>query len=110
MKLRRAENFPDAFDENIHGPDMDRPVGHLENAVVNPEALAARSATAEWIRDALEHVPAEYRDALVLRELEGLSYKEIASVAEVPIGTVMSRLARARKQLRERLHLEREES
>jgi RNA polymerase sigma-70 factor (ECF subfamily) len=110
LKLRRAEDLHDTFDENIHGADMDSPAGHTENAAVNPETSAARSATAEWIRDALEHLPAEYREALVLRELEGLSYKEIASVAEVPIGTVMSRLARARKQLREQLHLEREES
>jgi RNA polymerase sigma-70 factor (ECF subfamily) len=46
----------------------------------------------------------EFREALVLRELEGLSYKEIAEVAEVPIGTIMSRLARARKQLQEFLN------
>ena len=47
--------------------------------------------------------PAEYREAVVLRELEGLSYKEIADVARVPVGTVMSRLARARKQLQQSL-------
>ena len=48
---------------------------------------------------ALEALPLEFREALVLRELEGLSYKEIAEVADVPVGTVMSRLARARRQL-----------
>lgn len=51
---------------------------------------------AAHLRQALEALPAEFREALVLRELEGLSYKEIAEVADVPIGTVMSRLARAR--------------
>ena len=51
------------------------------------------------MRAALETLPLEFREALVLRELEGLSYKEIAEVAEVPVGTVMSRLARARRQL-----------
>ena len=51
------------------------------------------------LRTALEELPAEFREALVLRELEGLSYKEIADVADVPLGTVMSRLARARRQL-----------
>jgi RNA polymerase sigma-70 factor (ECF subfamily) len=56
------------------------------------------------LRAALEELPVEFREALVLRELEGLSYKEIAEVAEVPIGTIMSRLARARKQLQEFLN------
>ena len=51
------------------------------------------------LRSALEALPVEFREALVLRELEGLSYKEIAEVADVPVGTVMSRLARARRQL-----------
>jgi RNA polymerase sigma-70 factor (ECF subfamily) len=49
---------------------------------------------------ALEALPAEYREAIVMREMEGLSYKEIAGAAGVPIGTVMSRLARARDRLR----------
>jgi RNA polymerase sigma-70 factor, ECF subfamily len=56
-------------------------------------------ADAAALRTALEALPLEFREALVLHELEGLSYKEIAEVAEVPIGTVMSRLARARRQL-----------
>lgn len=51
------------------------------------------------LRKALEQLPAEFREALVLREVEGLSYKEIADVADVPVGTVMSRLARARAHL-----------
>jgi RNA polymerase sigma-70 factor (ECF subfamily) len=110
LKLRRAEDLHDPFDQDIHSPAIDRPAEQARSAAANPEALAARSATAERIGDALERLPAEYREALVLRELEGLSYKEIASIAEIPIGTVMSRLARARKQLRKHLHLEREES
>ncbi len=56
-------------------------------------------ADAGVLRAALEALPPEFREALVLRELEGLSYKEIAEVAAVPVGTVMSRLARARRQL-----------
>ena len=54
---------------------------------------------ANVLRAALEALPLEFREALVLRELEGFSYKEIAEVADVPVGTVMSRLARARRQL-----------
>ena len=57
------------------------------------------SADTDVLRAALEALPLEFREALVLRELEGLSYKEIADVIEVPVGTVMSRLARARRQL-----------
>ena len=54
---------------------------------------------AESVREGLSQLAVEFREVLVLRELEGLSYKEIAQVAGVPIGTVMSRLARGRKQL-----------
>jgi len=61
------------------------------------------SADTDILRAALEALPLEFREALVLRELEGLSYKEIAEIAEVPVGTVMSRLARARRQLQDTL-------
>ena len=62
-------------------------------------ASSFHSADTDVLRAALEGLPLEFREALVLRELEGLSYKEIADVVEVPVGTVMSRLARARRQL-----------
>ena len=62
-------------------------------------ASSFHSADTDALRAALEALPMEFREALVLRELEGLSYKEIAEIAEVPVGTVMSRLARARRQL-----------
>ena len=65
--------------------------------------LTFQNADADVLRIALEELPVEFREALVLRELEGLSYKEIADVADVPVGTVMSRLARARKQLQTHL-------
>lgn len=68
-----------------------------------PEAQAIRRADSQLLRVALEQLPLEFREALVLRELEGLSYKEIADVAGVPLGTVMSRLSRARLQLRRAL-------
>lgn len=56
---------------------------------------------AQSLRQALDELPAEYREVIVLRELEELSYKEIAGIAGIPIGTVMSRLARARRRLQE---------
>jgi RNA polymerase sigma-70 factor (ECF subfamily) len=64
-----------------------------------PEAQCIRDADRQLLREALESLPPEFREALVLRELEGLSYKEIADIANVALGTVMSRLARARQQL-----------
>jgi RNA polymerase sigma-70 factor (ECF subfamily) len=64
-----------------------------------PEAQVLRRADAQVLRGALQDLPLEFREALVLREIEGLSYKEIAEVAGVPLGTVMSRLSRGRKQL-----------
>jgi RNA polymerase sigma factor (sigma-70 family) len=70
---------------------------------LGPEAQVLRHADGQLVRGALEELSEEFREALVLRELEGLSYKEIADVAGVPLGTVMSRLARGRKQLQQAL-------
>jgi RNA polymerase sigma-70 factor (ECF subfamily) len=66
----------------------------------NPEARLLRMADGRALEVALRELPDEFREAFLLREVEGLSYKEIADVAAVPIGTVMSRLSRARAQLR----------
>jgi RNA polymerase sigma factor (sigma-70 family) len=55
------------------------------------------------VRQAVETLPIEHREVVVLRELEGLSYKEIAAIAGIPLGRVMSRLARAREKLHEQL-------
>lgn len=69
----------------------------------NPEFLAIRKCDDALVRQALEELAPQLREAIVLRELEGLSYQEIAAVTEVPIGTVMSRLSRGRQQLHRRL-------
>jgi RNA polymerase sigma-70 factor, ECF subfamily len=66
---------------------------------LDPEALVIQRQTVDTVRQTLEALPADFREVLVLRELEGLSYKEIATVVGIPIGTVMSRLARARERL-----------
>ena len=66
---------------------------------LDPEEQLLQQQTVTRVRAALEQLPAEFREVIVLRELEGLSYKEIAAVARVPIGTVMSRLARGRERL-----------
>jgi RNA polymerase sigma-70 factor, ECF subfamily len=65
----------------------------------DPEALLIKNANSELIRQAIGQLPFEYREILILRELEELSYKEIAQIAEIPLGTVMSRLSRARREL-----------
>lgn len=69
----------------------------------NPESLAIRRGDQERVRQALVELPRPLREAIVLRELEGLTYQQIATVTETPIGTVMSRLARGRQQLQQRL-------
>ena len=68
-----------------------------------PETELLRSAEVAEVRAQIEALPEPFRETLVLRELEDLSYKEIAQMSAVPIGTVMSRLARARKLLAEAL-------
>jgi len=75
-----------------------------DNAL-DPEERLLQQHTVALVREALEQLPVDFREVIVLREIEGLSYKEIAAVAGVPIGTVMSRLARARERLQTILKL-----
>ncbi|HTF70066.1 MAG TPA: sigma-70 family RNA polymerase sigma factor [Edaphobacter sp.] len=70
---------------------------------LDPEALLIREANLQLVHQALEELPFEYREIIVLRELEELSYKEIAKIVDIPLGTVMSRLSRARRELYARL-------
>jgi RNA polymerase sigma-70 factor (ECF subfamily) len=70
---------------------------------LNPERLFLQRADRQMMLDAIEALPVTFREAVVLRELEGLSYQQIATVTDVPLGTVMSRLARGRRQLQQRL-------
>jgi RNA polymerase sigma factor (sigma-70 family) len=71
----------------------------VDIAAVTPEQAAMRKAELRTLADAVASLPLQYREVLILRELEELSYKEIARIANIPIGTVMSRLARARDLL-----------
>jgi RNA polymerase sigma-70 factor, ECF subfamily len=81
--------------EIVHGDNeaVDTAVDH---AAASPEQTAVRNAELRVLSDAVAALPLQYREVLILRELEELSYKEIARVTEIPVGTVMSRLARAR--------------
>jgi len=78
---------------------VDSPQVLLVDDDLDPEEQLVRQHTVLRVREALEQLPGDFREVLVLRELEGLSYKEIASVVGIPVGTVMSRLARGRERL-----------
>lgn len=80
------------FDEEIHTVDEDS---------LNPSSLVLKNADMEMLKQSLEQLPDEFREVVVLRDLEELSYKQIAEVTNVPLGTVMSRLARARARLKQ---------
>ncbi len=73
-----------------------------------PESTLLRAVDAGAVQTALEGLPAEFREVVVLRELEQCSYKEIADIVQIPMGTVMSRLSRARKALHTRLSAHRD--
>ena len=94
LKQNQTNKLEAVFDEDIHS---------LESDYSSPETLLLESMDRQLLKHALEDLPLEFREVLIMRELEGLSYKEIAGVADLPIGTVMSRLARARKRLQVRL-------
>jgi RNA polymerase sigma-70 factor (ECF subfamily) len=90
LERNRARTPAAAFDEEKHG-QADTP----------PETPLQRQEDREMLDRALGQLPAEFREVIVLRELEGLSYKEIAAITGAPLGTVMSRLARGRDRLQE---------
>lgn len=94
---RRADGVAAEFDETQHSDAV---------ADEHPEGELLRTAAKETLARALDRLAPEFREAIVLRELEGLSYKEISEVAGVPVGTVMSRLSRARTRLQEALRKE----
>src|SRR6266852_5379202 len=94
LKRGARREMETEFDDEMHSP---------ETEAANPEDLLERSRDSETLGRALEELPEEFREVVVMRELEGMAYKEIAEVAGVPIGTVMSRLARARKRLQQTL-------
>src|SRR5476649_2907961 len=93
IKKLRSHETPEPFDEEIH-----QTMGESEM-----QEAFRQKANAESLHGALEKLPDEFREIIVLHDLEGLAYKEIAVVANIPIGTVMSRLARARGRLRDEI-------
>ncbi len=90
LRRERGHREEMEFDEELHGG---------EDFSTNPEMVLMRKADIEAVRQAIETLPPEFREVLILRELEDCTYKEIAGIAGIPVGTVMSRLSRARRQL-----------
>jgi RNA polymerase sigma-70 factor (ECF subfamily) len=88
LEKNRQVELMTEFDEDLH-----------PQSSATPEALAIAGDNRERLARALETLPVRYREVIILRELEGCSYKEIAAITSVPIGTVMSALARARQRL-----------
>jgi RNA polymerase sigma-70 factor (ECF subfamily) len=90
LRSNRRHEEAVEFDEELHG---------AADLSASPEAVLMRAGDVDSVRQAIASLPAVFREVIVLRELEGCAYKEIADIAGVPIGTVMSRLTRARHQL-----------
>src|SRR5437763_10755908 len=92
LKKNHAVDLTTTFDEEIHGSVRES---------VSPATILEHAEDAELVKQAMDELPAEFREILALRHQEGLSYKEIADISQIPLGTVMSRLARARDKLKE---------
>jgi RNA polymerase sigma-70 factor (ECF subfamily) len=90
LQRNRARELTDPIDDSPQEALID---------FANPELRLLRQADAQMVHEALARLPLEFREVMVMREMEELSYKEIAAIADLPIGTVMSRLARGRKRL-----------
>lgn len=97
------------FDETTHSTQVSEQVSAQQGSSYgigcNPESIVASHDTSRIVNQALEQLPQPFREILILKEMEELSYKEIAGVVGIPVGTVMSRLARGRKMLIDSLKL-----
>lgn len=94
VRRKKTGNVESVYNEEIHDVDIEGP---------NPETILINSENIKLVRETLEKLPLEFREVIILREMEGFSYKEIAGITNIPVGTVMSRLARGRKLLQKAL-------
>lgn len=107
LKKTRAERFSVSFDEETLSAAE---LAELESPTAPVDLGLQQQDARRLVNEALDKLPEEFREVIVLRELEDLSYKEIAAIAAIPLGTVMSRLARARKLLLQHLQRTQRES
>jgi RNA polymerase sigma-70 factor (ECF subfamily) len=95
LRQNRERELNTEFDEQLH---VDPLVPGRSSET--PDASLQRADQCRLLKEAVEALPVEFREVFILREMEGLSYRDIANLAQVPMGTVMSRLSRARRNLR----------
>jgi RNA polymerase sigma-70 factor (ECF subfamily) len=100
----RARSAKSDLESQLGALGAEAAVGHPTSHIPAPDAAIAQRITRERILAALEMIPEDYRMAVILADLEGLAYKEIAEVMDCPIGTVMSRIFRGRRLLHRLLH------
>jgi RNA polymerase sigma-70 factor, ECF subfamily len=103
IKGRPMTESMSADEEGELAPEHERALVEAGHGMPAPDARLIEAADRRLVRDALDALPIAHREILILREIEELSYKEIAAVTDIPIGTVMSRLARARELLSQSL-------
>ena len=92
LRKNRSQELMTYFDERLHRPPQEDP---------DPEGLQLKRVESVKLHECISRLPVEFREVLILRDVEDLSYKQIAEVVELPIGTVMSRLSRARRRVQE---------
>jgi RNA polymerase sigma factor (sigma-70 family) len=91
----KVDNQHTQFQEELHGSN--EKFDMLDDS--NPERIMIQKDSQRLLQQAMRELPMEFREVMVMRELEDLSYKQIAEIIQIPMGTVMSRLGRGRKQL-----------
>ncbi len=106
LREQQGRSVEEEYEEDLHGGGA----AYESGGMGTPEDIAARASDARWLHSCIDALPREYREVVVLRELEELSYKEISAIVDVPIGTVMSRLSRGRDLLQQRMRFAQQRS
>jgi RNA polymerase sigma factor (sigma-70 family) len=104
-RRRASSHAVQAFEDAELGDEpADETFDGWSRSIEDPQTMLIRDEDVRLVHAALEKLPVEFREVLILRELEDMSYRDIAAIADLPVGTVMSRLARGRRKLAAVLH------